>query len=64
LEDAKTQRSEKCNMDTIVALEGEKMVTLEMLEDAWLDEYKVNLQISLQQCPPAEPMPVTPRILT
>jgi hypothetical protein len=44
MEDTQTQQDEKYNLDAIAALEGEKMVTLEMLADAWPGEYKKKLK--------------------
>jgi hypothetical protein len=62
MEDTNIQQSEKYNVEAIAALDGEKMVTLEMLADAWPDEYKNNLDISLMRSPPPLPTPVTPTI--
>jgi hypothetical protein len=63
MEDPETRQHEEYNLEAIAALEGEKMVTLEMLAEAWPNEYKKILEKkSLEQLPapaPAEPKPIT-----
>jgi hypothetical protein len=65
MEDTQTQQDEKYNLDAVAALEGEKMVTLEMLADAWPGEYKKKLKkMSLNQSPqPEQPQSSQPSLL-
>jgi hypothetical protein len=63
MKDPETRQNEEYNLEAIAALEGEKMVTLEMLAEAWPSEYEKLLEKkSLEQLPapaPPEPKPVT-----